>query len=96
MFGDAVFEEFDDAVETSINLLASVILFFGVSSHPDTTGDVIPSFDGNFDVGVYLKLDSPAFFALGDEDVCPDRDISFLCLSGSDKKSDCSHKYSSF
>ena len=61
---------------------------------PTLTRPVI--FNGNLDVGVYLKLDSPAFFALGDKDVCPDRDIPFLCLSGSDKKSDCSHKYSSF
>ena len=96
VFGDAVFEKFDNAVQSCVDFLAPVVLFFGVSSHPDTTGDVIPSFDGNFDVGVYLKLDSPAFFALGDKDVCPDRDIPFLCLAGSDKKSDCSHKYSSF
>jgi hypothetical protein len=41
-----------------------------------------------------MKLDSPAFLALGDEDVCPDRDIPFLCISGSDKKSDCSRIYS--
>ena len=96
MLSDAVFEKLDDAVETSIDLFASVILFFGVASNSDTACDDIPSFDGNFDVGVDLKLDSPAFFALGDEDVCLERDISFFCLSGPDKKSDCSHKYSSF
>ena len=87
MLSDAVFEKLDNTIETSIDLLASVILFFGVASNSDTACDVIPSFDGNFDVGVDLELDSPAFFALGDEDVCPDRDIPFLCLSGSDKSS---------
>ena len=67
-----------------------------IFSDPYAPGNLVPSFNGNLDVGVDLKLDSPAFFALGDEDVCPDRDITFLCLSGSDKKSDCSHKYSNF
>ena len=86
----------DDAVEAGVDLLASVVLFLGVSSDPYAPGNLVPPFNGNLDVGVDLELDSPAFFALGDEDVCPDRDIPFLCLSGSDKKSDCSHKYSSF
>ena len=50
MLSDAVFEKFDDTVETSIDLFASVILFFSVASNSDTACDVIPSFDGNFDV----------------------------------------------
>jgi hypothetical protein len=82
VLSDAVFEKFDDTVETSIDLLASVILFLGVSSDPYAPGNLVPPFNGNLDVGVDLELDSPAFFALGDEDVCPDRDIPFLCLSG--------------
>lgn len=86
MLSDAVLEEFDYAVETGIDLLASVVLFLGVSSDPYAPGNLVPPFNGNLDVGVDLELDSPAFFALGDEDVCPDRDIPFLCLSGSDKK----------
>ena len=85
VLSDAVLEEFDYAVETGVDLLASVVLFLGISSDSYAPGNLVPSIDGNLDVGVDLKLDSPAFFALGDEDVCPDRDIPFLCLSGSDK-----------
>ena len=85
MLSDAVLEELDDAVEAGVDLLASVVLFLGVSSDPYAPGNLVPPFNGNLDVGVDLELDSPAFFALGDEDVCPDRDIPFLCLSGSDK-----------
>ena len=85
VLSDAVLEEFDYAVETGVDLLASVVLFLGISSDSCAPGNLVPSFNGNLDVGVDLKLDSPAFFALGDEDVCPDRDIPFLCLSGSDK-----------
>ena len=96
VLSDAVLEEFDYAVETGVDLLASVVIFLGISSDSYAPGNLVPSFNGNLDVGVDLKLDSPAFFALGDEDVCPDRDIPLLCLSGSDKKSDCSHKYSNF
>lgn len=70
MFSDAVLEELDDAVEAGVNLLASVVLFLGVSSDSYAPGNLVPLFNGNLDVGV--DLDSPAFFALGDEDVCPD------------------------
>ena len=94
MLCDAVLEEFNDAVETSIDLLASVVLFLGISSDSYAPGNLVPPFNGNLDVGIDLKLDSPAFFALGDKDVCPDRDIPLLCLSSSDKKSDCSRIYS--
>ena len=96
MFCDTFLEKFDNTIETSIDLLASVILFFGVASNSDTACDVIPSFDRNFDVGVDLKLDSPSLFAFGDKDVGLDRYISFFCLAVPDKKSDCIHKYSSF
>ena len=64
MLSDAVLEEFDYAVETGVDLLASVVLFLGISSDSYAPGNLVPSFNGNLDVGVDLKLDSPAFFAL--------------------------------
>ena len=64
VLSDAVLEEFDYAVETGVDLLASVVLFLGISSDSYAPGNLVPSFNGNLDVGVDLKLDSPAFSLL--------------------------------
>ena len=46
MLSDAVLEELDDAVEAGVDLLASVVLFLGVSSDPYAPGNLVPPFNG--------------------------------------------------
>ena len=46
MLSDAVFEKLDYAVETGVDLLASVVLFLGISSDSYAPGNLVPSFNG--------------------------------------------------